>query len=186
MSKAGFVVLALLVGGLIWYQAQSGSADSDVASEDQTDKGVTTSTATGDTNRPPAPNKVPLEVRDDLSAQFMQGYGGGESPPIADITQVSEMLGSYFLLVKTKDSLPMGENREVAAALLGNNPYRTRLLNPDSPWLNEAGELVDRWKTPLYFHPIDSNRVGVRSAGPDKKMWTEDDLTDGPDANPVE
>jgi hypothetical protein len=35
---------------------------------------------------------------------------------------------------------------------------------------------VDRWGTPLYFHAISRDRLEVRSAGPDKVMWTEDDV----------
>jgi hypothetical protein len=36
--------------------------------------------------------------------------------------------------------------------------------------------LLDRWGTPYYFHPIARNVLGLRSAGPDGKLWTADDV----------
>jgi hypothetical protein len=35
---------------------------------------------------------------------------------------------------------------------------------------------VDRWQTPLFFHVSERSRIDLRSAGPDRQMWTEDDL----------
>jgi hypothetical protein len=35
---------------------------------------------------------------------------------------------------------------------------------------------VDRWGEPLYFHAISRDRLEIRSAGPDKIMWTPDDV----------
>jgi len=44
------------------------------------------------------------------------------------------------------------------------------------PCFNEQGQLIDRWATPLFFHVRDTSRIDIRSAGPDQKMWTPDDL----------
>ncbi len=185
MKKIGPIILALLAAALFWFFTQNQSIDP--------------STRTIGKNDLPLPISPPADVEqagskkgqpnseakyDDLSAQFMIDYGKEESPPLDDIRQVAQMLESYFLLVKTVAPLPLGENRETTAALTGQNPYRTRLLSPDSPWLNENQEFIDRWGTPLYFHAIGSKQVGIRSAGPDQKMWTSDDLIDGPNAEP--
>jgi hypothetical protein len=35
---------------------------------------------------------------------------------------------------------------------------------------------LDRFGTPYFFHPISETRIDVRSAGPDRKLWTEDDV----------
>ena len=122
---------------------------------------------------------------DDFSHQFMVDYGNSDVTPQKDVSQVFNMLQSYFSLVKTKDPLPLGSNREITTALTGENAYRTRVLDPQSSWINQNGELIDRWKTPLYFHAIDAKNVGIRSAGPDQKMWTNDDLIDTPAAEPT-
>jgi len=36
--------------------------------------------------------------------------------------------------------------------------------------------LVDAWGTPYFFHQLAAMEMEIRSAGPDKVMWTADDL----------
>jgi hypothetical protein len=50
-----------------------------------------------------------------------------------------------------------------------------RLDLPAGNKVNEAGELTDRWGTAYFFHQLSSREMEIRSAGPDRKMWTEDD-----------
>ena len=42
--------------------------------------------------------------------------------------------------------------------------------------VNADGELVDPWGTPYFFHQLSGTEMEIHSAGPDKKMWTDDDL----------
>ncbi len=42
--------------------------------------------------------------------------------------------------------------------------------------VNDNGELVDRWGTPYFFHQISGADTEIRSAGPDKIMYTADDI----------
>lgn len=73
---------------------------------------------------------------------------------------------------------PVGVNPEIAAQLNGNNPKQANFIQPDSGMrLNEQGELVDSWGTPYFFHQLSGIDMEIRSAGPDKIMWTADDLT---------
>jgi hypothetical protein len=51
-----------------------------------------------------------------------------------------------------------------------------QFLPAHHPVFNEQGQLVDRWGTPLFFHATARDRLDIRSAGPDKSLWTEDDL----------
>lgn len=72
---------------------------------------------------------------------------------------------------------PVGQNVEITRALNGGNQRRVRFLQEDAGMrLNEAGELVDSWGTPFFFHQLAALRTEIRSAGPDKTMWTADDL----------
>jgi hypothetical protein len=61
------------------------------------------------------------------------------------------------------------------AAVLGDNLKQTRIGPPENQHLNENGELVDRWGTPYFFHQLSKTRMEIRSAGPDRTMWTGDD-----------
>ena len=129
----------------------------------------------------PAVSQSSQEYRD-YSAPQMKGYGDPDTIPEKDMLILDQLLTSYILLLKGGNSLPLGENRETTAALLGENKYRTRLLSPDSPWINDNKELVDRWGTPVFFHGISNDLIGIRSAGKDKVMWTEDDVTNNENA----
>jgi hypothetical protein len=71
---------------------------------------------------------------------------------------------------------PVGVNAEITTALCGDNPKHANFLKPDGNRVNEKGELVDPWGTPYFFHQLSGTEMEVRSAGPDKKLWTDDDL----------
>jgi hypothetical protein len=72
---------------------------------------------------------------------------------------------------------PVGTNQEITRTLNGANPGKTPLLRPeDGLEINDHGELVDNWGTPFFFHQLSRTEIEIHSAGPDRKMWTADDL----------
>jgi hypothetical protein len=72
---------------------------------------------------------------------------------------------------------PVGTNPEITSQLTGNNPKHINFLNAEAGMrVNENAELVDPWGTPYFFHQLSGTDMEVRSAGPDKIMWTSDDL----------
>jgi hypothetical protein len=71
---------------------------------------------------------------------------------------------------------PIGSNAEIMKAVMGNNPAHARLGPPEGQSLNGQGELVDRWGTPYFFHQLSKGSLEIRSAGPDARMWTVDDI----------
>lgn len=146
-------------------------------------------------SRPPAPQPtaVPPEstlpisqpeagaerFTEDLSAEFLIGYGLASSTPEKDLEQVKDVVDAFVRSVKIPGALPTGSNSELVAALAGENPYRIRFIDPAGPYLNTDGELLDRWQVPVFFHFVEADDVGVRSAGPDRVMWTADDVLMG-------
>ena len=71
---------------------------------------------------------------------------------------------------------PVGDNAEIAAALLGKNPKQVTFITEESGLrTNEKGELLDGWGTPFFFHQVSSSEMEIRSAGEDRKLWTFDD-----------
>lgn len=68
-----------------------------------------------------------------------------------------------------------GENEEIVAQLSGRNAKHLAVLPLDHPAINSHGQLVDRWGTPFFFHPLSRTALEVRSAGPDRRLFTEDD-----------
>ncbi len=74
------------------------------------------------------------------------------------------------------DGNPVGTNPEITKALQGDNPKHINFLKADGNRVNGNGELVDVWGTPYFFHQLSGTEMEIRSAGPDKRMWTSDDL----------
>jgi len=72
---------------------------------------------------------------------------------------------------------PVGTNPEITSQLSGKNPKGINFIKPETGMrVNGNGELVDPWGTPLFFHQLSAADTEVRSAGPDKRMWTSDDV----------
>ncbi|HXC98287.1 MAG TPA: hypothetical protein VN048_03020 [Verrucomicrobiae bacterium] len=72
---------------------------------------------------------------------------------------------------------PVGTNPEFARELGGDNPKHINFISIDSGMrLDADGELVDPWGTPYFFHQISGDDTEVRSAGPDRVMYTSDDI----------
>jgi hypothetical protein len=72
---------------------------------------------------------------------------------------------------------PVGSNAEITGALNGDNPKHARFLDAAQGLrMNDKGELIDSWGTPYFFHQLSGTLMEIHSAGPDKIMWTADDL----------
>lgn len=96
----------------------------------------------------------------------------GNIDPLQDVEEVRRMVRGF------RDALgenPIGTNEEITRALTGGNLKQVKMQVPRGSSINESGELVDRWGTPYFFHQISADEMEVRSAGPDRRLWTNDD-----------
>ena len=94
-----------------------------------------------------------------------------------DVHIVEALVQNFQLSLKTSAVPPLGFNDEITRALTGRNPLQLAFIPPAHPAINARGELCDRWGTPYSFHPVAADRIDVRSAGPDKRLFTADDVT---------
>lgn len=105
---------------------------------------------------------------------------GAPTTPAAVSTEVQVQLDNVKLLIRdyrlALGENPVGSNAEITKALMGANPKKTRFVLAGDARLNDRGELVDPWRTPYFFHQISGREMEIRSAGPDRRMWTDDDL----------
>jgi hypothetical protein len=62
----------------------------------------------------------------------------------------------------------------------GQNPMKYATLPANHPAFSPDGRLRDRWGTPYFVHPVAPGSFEIRSAGPDRKMFTSDDLIADP------
>lgn len=91
----------------------------------------------------------------------------------ADILNVSLMFRDFRTRLGGN---PVGSNAEIMKAIMGGNSAQATLGPPPGQTLNDQGELVDRWGTPYFFHQMSKTHMEIRSAGPDRIMWTADDV----------
>jgi hypothetical protein len=89
---------------------------------------------------------------------------------ILGIQQYKEFVGSY----------PTGNNTAITKALLGQTEKKVLILAVRRSDINDKGEIVDPWGTPLQFY-FSTTEVLIRSAGPNKAfedsaISTADDL----------
>jgi hypothetical protein len=102
------------------------------------------------------------------------GETGSGLTPLTVIENVRAVFRQYHLRFGAN---PVGDNAEITASLNGRNPRQSVFLNPDDGLrMNERGELVDNWGTPFFFHQHSRTEMEIHSAGPDRKMWSQDDL----------
>ena len=87
---------------------------------------------------------------------------------ILGIQQFREFVGSY----------PSGNNIQITKALSGQSEKKIMILAVRRADMNDKGEMLDPWGTPLQFY-FAHNEVLIRSAGPNK-AW-QDDAQDSDD-----
>jgi len=139
---------------------------------------------TSATSAPSAPPQSRSENRkaetpESEPSHLADALGSPQSDIRADLRIVADVLDN-FRSNFPHDGNPVGSNAEITAALAGKNKLHLALIPPRHPAINKAGELCDRWGTPFFFHAESGTRMEIRSAGPDKKMWTADDVVLSP------
>lgn len=99
----------------------------------------------------------------------------------ADGTQDIAIVFTLFSRYRERyGGFPTGEdNRAFVNALTGNNPQRLAFIDRNHPAINLDGVLVDRWGAPFFFHLESRDSLQIRSAGPDRELYTADDLVKG-------
>ena len=115
---------------------------------------------------PRGPEEGRSPLADELHAQDRSGTD--------DLAVVLNLFTHY----RTRfQSYPVGEdNATFVNALTGNNPGRLAFISRDHPAIDAQGRLLDRWGEPFFFHLLGRDELEIRSAGPDRELYTADDL----------
>ncbi len=95
-------------------------------------------------------------------------------PPDIAVQNVSRMIHQYGEMFGGN---PVGTNPEITSQLEGKNPKHIDFISAEAGMrVNGDGELIDPWGTPYFFHQLSGSDTEIRSAGPDKIMYTADDI----------
>lgn len=138
---------------------------------------------------PVAPDREEVEGQPALNAPLPGELSTTDRPPLADALGapatkpedepriVLNILDAYRRIFR---AYPAGENnRQLVNALLGANKEKLPFIPLDHSRLNAQGEIADAWGTPFFFHQFSRTSIEVRSAGPDRLLYTDDDLVVG-------
>ena len=179
---AAVIVLLALVAGLVFVYTSHHSAPENPADKSTATTGSSAS-ATAPTN---GPESVPPISPVGAAANPPVGTA---TPPVSSKPAVNgvatlppeTVLDNARVVMKNYGSRfgenPVGTNAEITEALMGKNPKGVNFITEESGLrVNENGEMVDAWGTPLFFHQVSGTEMEIRSAGQDRKMWTFDDL----------
>ncbi len=91
-----------------------------------------------------------------------------------DLKILRELFFNYQMLVKDSSGNPRGTHEEILRALQGRNRAHLVFVPTHHPAVKN-GRLVDRWGSPYFFHALSGTSMEIRSAGPDRKIYTADD-----------
>jgi hypothetical protein len=178
-SRSLIVALALIVAialGLLWRKKETAHGSppplpTPAASSAPPFSAVVRTTSSAET---PVPAGSP--IANDLNAPT--------GTIAADLKILQELFFAYQSNFPRLGN-PVGENAEITAVLLGENPAKFPFIARNHRALNARGELCDRWGTPFRFHQLSGSQMEVRSAGPDRKFGTPDDAQLAPDGTVV-
>jgi hypothetical protein len=172
---ASFILLAvLLAAGLWWLMKRSHPATISIPPIASSSTNINVAAGVPPTNF--ISKSVSAAAPPLLGEMILRDYASPVSTPENDLTLMAHLMDNFSLLVKSAADRPMSANEDWAAAFRGLNPAHERFLPDNNVALDAQGRLVDRWGTPLFFHALGNRCFDLRSAGPDKKLWTDDDI----------
>lgn len=98
-----------------------------------------------------------------------------EGTAATDLSALADLTKTYLERPASPSRPPLGFNEDLARALTDREALGDSAIPPNHPILRD-GQLIDRWGTPWQVHPLSADAIQLRSAGPDRKLYTPDDL----------
>ncbi len=95
--------------------------------------------------------------------------------PREDLAALADLTKNYLQSVPPARRPALGFNQDLARVLTDRENLGDSALPASHPALVD-GLLIDRWGTPWQVHPLSVDILQIRSAGPDRRLYTTDDL----------
>lgn len=123
------------------------------------------------------PESPASPAADSAGARLLAADGS----PREDLAALLDLVDTLLQTVPVMQRPPLGFDTDLARALADPDLMGEAALPANHPALR-AGRLVDRWGSPWLVHPLSSDVIQLRSAGPDRRLFTADDLVAPPDS----
>lgn len=101
-----------------------------------------------------------------------------------DLAALGDLVGGYLQSGLGDARRGIGFNEDLVPALTDVAALGEAALPTDHPAIRD-GRLIDRWGTPWQVHPLAGDLIQLRSAGPDRRLYTADDLVAPETAEPA-
>lgn len=98
-----------------------------------------------------------------------------DGSPAEDLAALADLVAGYQQSGLGDARRSLGFNEDLVAALTDRAALGDAALPATHPALRD-GRLLDRWGTPWQVHPLAAGLTELRSAGPDQRLYTADDL----------
>jgi hypothetical protein len=92
---------------------------------------------------------------------------------LTQLARIDRLLRDYQ---RAYSEFPVGSNIDITRTLRGDNPKKIIFVTPEEAPIDSQGQLIDAWQTPYFFHQLSGTHMEIFSPGPDRQMWTADDL----------
>ncbi|MCU0749098.1 MAG: hypothetical protein MUF13_06070 [Akkermansiaceae bacterium] len=99
-----------------------------------------------------------------------------DGSPTEDRDALADLVTNYLQALPDSRRPPLGANDEITRALTDKEALGNAALPANHPGIIDR-QLMDRWGTPWHFHQQSADLIEVRSAGPDRRLFTPDDIT---------
>lgn len=124
----------------------------------------------------PAPDQPKRELDLSAGSPLARNLNAPSGNVQQDLELLYRIMHQFRAAVRGNVQKVWGTNQELTGLLTGENPTILAFIPRGHPAVSAGGELIDRWGTPYFFHKDSSDRTVIRSAGPDRTMWTNDDV----------
>lgn len=169
-TLTGLILLALIASGVMWFLRRPTAIPHGSPAMTATPQSAEKVAA-----KPSRLAVLAAEIGPDATSPIAKELNAPTGSIRRDLEIVNELLVAWQTNFPRQGN-PTGENNEIVLALAGENPLHFAFLPPNHPAINASGELCDRWGTPFRFHALSGHVMELRSAGPDRRFATADDV----------
>ena len=171
-TRVGLIaVLVLLAWRMIYQKASPPAPQPAIPREEIIPPGIVVTESNTVVPPPPSSGDAPGD-------RMLGEYGNPNLPARNDVVALANAITNFLIIDKQATSRPLSANEEWSAALRGLRPGTEPWISAGSPAFDARSRLIDRWGTPLIFHALGGKQWEIRSAGPDRKPWNDDDLVE--------
>ena len=180
VRSTAFLLLSLALGAVAWWRFGPAARSSASGGDPGKRPAISPEPAAGAFEPGPPPRLLTSRpATRERPALAWERLLAADGSPREDVAALDDLIAGYLHAGAGGGSARgrggIAFNEDLVSALTDAGALGEAALPTDHPAI-QGGRLVDRWGTPWQVHPLASDLIQVRSAGPDRGLYTIDDL----------